>query len=49
MPLGNATPYVRVSFSCVSYEQMDEALRRLAAVVREEAAANGVQVPNGSA
>ncbi|CDS03913.1 hypothetical protein LRAMOSA06868 [Lichtheimia ramosa] len=37
MPLGNKTPYVRVSFSCVTYEQMDEALHRLSLVIREAA------------
>ncbi|KAI9315506.1 pyridoxal phosphate-dependent transferase [Dichotomocladium elegans] len=40
MPLHNKTPYVRVSFSCVTYEQMDEALRRLALAIREASQTN---------
>lgn len=46
---GKSTPYVRVSYSCVTYEQMDEALRRLAVVIREEAAAKGSQANGHSA
>ncbi len=37
MPHGEKTPYVRVSYSNVSKENMDEALRRLAVVVGQEA------------
>ncbi|KAG0165519.1 hypothetical protein DFQ28_008624 [Apophysomyces sp. BC1034] len=40
MPLGNKTPYLRVSYSNVSKEEMDEGLRRLAEVVDEAAAEN---------
>jgi DNA-binding transcriptional MocR family regulator len=44
LPGGNKTPYLRVSFSNVSYEQMDEGLRRLAEAVQEAADANGVVI-----
>ncbi|KAI8344715.1 pyridoxal phosphate-dependent transferase [Chlamydoabsidia padenii] len=37
MPMGNKTPYIRVSYSNVDKDQMDEALRRLAEVIDEEA------------
>lgn len=47
MPLKDATPYIRVSYSAVTYEQMDEALRRLAIVIREAAAENHVGNGNG--
>ena len=40
MPLNNKTPCVRVSYSCIETDQMDEALRRLAAVIREETNSN---------
>ena len=40
MPLKNDTPCVRVSYSCIEKDQMDEALRRLATVIREESEAN---------
>ena len=40
MPNGESTPYVRVSYSSIAKDQMGEALRRLASVVREEAEAN---------
>ncbi|KAF7723145.1 hypothetical protein EC973_002327 [Apophysomyces ossiformis] len=38
MPLGNKTPYLRVSYSNVSKRDMDEGLRRLAEVIDEVAA-----------
>lgn len=38
--LGRATPYVRASFSLATEEDVDEALRRLASVVKS------VQTPN---
>ncbi|CAO3701696.1 unnamed protein product [Rhizopus stolonifer] len=44
MPAGNRTPYLRVSFSNVAYEQMDEGLRRLAEAIQEEADRNGVEI-----
>jgi kynurenine/2-aminoadipate aminotransferase len=44
MPQGEKTQYIRVSFSNVSKEQMDEALRRLALVVDQEAEANSVPI-----
>jgi kynurenine/2-aminoadipate aminotransferase len=47
MPLKDTTPYIRVSYSAVTYEQMDEALRRLAMVIREAAAENHVGNGNG--
>ncbi|KAI9480238.1 pyridoxal phosphate-dependent transferase [Zychaea mexicana] len=40
MPLNDITPCVRVSYSCIEKDQIDEAVRRLATVIREEAAAN---------
>jgi hypothetical protein len=40
MPNRNVNPYVRVSFSNVTKENMDEALRRLAGVIDKEAAIN---------
>ncbi|KAI9497665.1 pyridoxal phosphate-dependent transferase [Zychaea mexicana] len=40
MPLQDKTPCVRVSYSCIEMDQMDEAVCRLAAVIREEAEAN---------
>ncbi|KAI8099387.1 pyridoxal phosphate-dependent transferase [Halteromyces radiatus] len=46
LPNGGMTPYVRLSFSNVSYEEADEALRRLAIVIQEEAALNGVTIEN---
>lgn len=36
MPMGNKTPYIRVSYSNVNKEDMDEALRRLAEVIDGE-------------
>ncbi|KAI8078662.1 pyridoxal phosphate-dependent transferase [Halteromyces radiatus] len=36
-PMGDKTPYIRLSFSNVVKEDMDEALRRLAEVIDEEA------------
>ncbi|KAI7854328.1 pyridoxal phosphate-dependent transferase [Circinella umbellata] len=36
MPLNNKTPCVRVSYSCIEMDQMDEALHRLATVISEE-------------
>ncbi|CAO3666757.1 hypothetical protein G6F70_007347 [Rhizopus microsporus] len=42
MPAGEQTPYIRVSFSNVSYEQMDEGVRRLVEAVKEEADRNSV-------
>lgn len=44
IPAGNQTPYLRVSFSNVSYEQMDEGLRRLAEAIQEATDSNGVQI-----
>lgn len=44
MPQGEKTEYVRVSFSNVTKENMDEALRRLASVVDQEAVINGVPI-----
>jgi kynurenine/2-aminoadipate aminotransferase len=43
MPNRNVNNYIRVSYSNVSYEQMDEALRILAGIIDEEAASNGVK------
>ncbi|KAG1043636.1 hypothetical protein G6F46_011219 [Rhizopus delemar] len=43
IPAGNQTPYLRVSFSNVSYEQMDEGLRRLAEAIQEATDRNGVE------
>ncbi|KAI7859452.1 pyridoxal phosphate-dependent transferase [Circinella umbellata] len=42
MPLKNETPCVRVSYSCIEKDQMDEALHRLATVIREESEANAI-------
>ncbi|KAG2202225.1 hypothetical protein INT47_002144 [Mucor saturninus] len=44
MPQGGKTEYVRVSFSNVSKDNMDEALRRLASVVDQEALINGAPI-----
>ncbi|KAI9265315.1 pyridoxal phosphate-dependent transferase [Helicostylum pulchrum] len=44
MPQKNKTNYVRVSYSNVTKENMDEALRRLAEVIDKEAAMNGVAI-----
>ncbi|KAI8370350.1 pyridoxal phosphate-dependent transferase [Radiomyces spectabilis] len=44
LPAGEKTPYIRLSFSNVSPENMNEALRRLAEVVQEEADRNGVAI-----
>ncbi|KAI8978924.1 pyridoxal phosphate-dependent transferase [Pilobolus umbonatus] len=44
MPAGDQTPYIRVSFSNVSYEQMDEGLRRLAEAIQEAADRNKVAI-----
>ncbi|KAG2237827.1 pyridoxal phosphate-dependent transferase [Thamnidium elegans] len=44
MPHEEKTEYVRVSYSNVSKENMDEALRRLAKVVDQEAEANGTPI-----
>ncbi|ORZ09018.1 pyridoxal phosphate-dependent transferase [Absidia repens] len=38
MPMGNKTPYIRVSYSNVDKDAMDEALRRLADAIDEEVA-----------
>lgn len=50
MPQGETTEYIRVSYSNVSKENMDEGLRRLAKVIDQEAEENGtpiaVQNPN---
>jgi kynurenine/2-aminoadipate aminotransferase len=43
MPNKNVNNYIRVSYSNVSYEQMDEALCILAGIIDEEAASNGVK------
>lgn len=37
LPIPGKTEYVRVSYSCISNDKMDEALRRLAEVIREGA------------
>ncbi|KAG2236974.1 pyridoxal phosphate-dependent transferase [Thamnidium elegans] len=44
MPQKNQNNYVRVSYSNVTKENMDEALRRLAEVIDKEAAKNGVAI-----
>ncbi|KAI8384034.1 pyridoxal phosphate-dependent transferase [Blakeslea trispora] len=44
MPQKNKNPYVRVSFSNVTKEDMDEALRRLASVIDKEAELNGAKI-----
>ncbi|KAL0075623.1 pyridoxal phosphate-dependent transferase [Phycomyces blakesleeanus] len=44
MPAKNKNPYIRVSFSCVTTDNMDEALRRLAECIDEEAAKNHIQL-----
>lgn len=44
MPYKNKNEYIRVSFSNVTKENMDEALRRLANVIDAEAEANGVKI-----
>lgn len=44
MPQKNVNNYVRVSYSNVTKENMDEALRRLANVIDKEAAKNGVAI-----
>ncbi|CEG62785.1 hypothetical protein RMATCC62417_00061 [Rhizopus microsporus] len=49
MPRGNKNEYIRVSFSNVSKQQMDEALRRLARVIDREAELHGLRTNNSSA
>lgn len=44
MPHKNKNAYIRVSFSYVTKDDMDEALRRLAKVIDAEAEANGVKL-----
>ncbi|KAG1086126.1 hypothetical protein G6F42_021114 [Rhizopus arrhizus] len=44
MPQQNKNEFIRVSYSNVTKENMDEALRRLAAVIDKEAALNGVKI-----
>ncbi|CAO3597940.1 unnamed protein product [Absidia cylindrospora] len=44
LPNNEITPYVRLSFSNVTNEQMSTALQRLASVIQEEADANGVVI-----
>lgn len=44
MPQQNVNEYIRVSYSNVSKENMDEALRRLAAVIDKEAELNGTKI-----
>lgn len=43
MPHRDKNPYVRVSFSNITKQNMDEALRRLAEVVDDEAAINNIK------
>ena len=48
-PNGQTSAYVRLSFSLVSEDQIDEGLRRLGEVLRAERKAAGMQLPiNGS-
>ena len=44
LPQGEDTEYIRVSYSNVSKENMDEALRRLAIVIEQEAISNGTPI-----
>ena len=48
-PLRRTNAYCRASFSLLSEEEMDEAARRLAGVIREANGGEATLLPNGTA